>query len=604
MFLLNFQMASVFIVALLLLLVLASVYLFFLFKKKQAELCVPQSNCYENSYRLLSDAIVILNDNKKLVYLNPAAEEMLGCKLRSMMGRDYRDAFDFKHLVSRNLLSPIIGLDAEKTCECLLATVMNKSFSIDLKYSPLFKYESDEGDSGYLLVFRDITQKKLNESHLSNLTRHDSLTEMLNAKSFEVEIKHLIDNSHRYSSKHVLVYFSIDQFQNINDSIGYSGADNLIIALAGIIKKHVKKFDIVGKVGGGEFAVVFRDDALPMAIKTTKEILKAVEGCNFKALGKQYPTTLSAGFVVIDGVTTSAARAITEASVACNVARKHGGNQLNAYRVDNDEIKRLEGNLEWIVTLKKAMKEDLFQMYAQPIHLLDAVEYKKSFSHYELLIRLFDEKGNLIAPDEFLSAAEYYSMMPQIDRWVVRNVLGQISKMPNQQPLPVFAINLSGQSLNDPRFLDYVIEEVKTSGVDPQMLCFEITEQVAVEDLNLVNQFISSLKALGSKFSLDDFGTGVSGFSYLRALDVDYLKIDGSFVKNIDTDEVSRSMVQSISQVGHTMKLKVIAEYVENQNILDILREIGVDYGQGYHILRPGPLLEVAGHHLKSSGEG
>ncbi len=600
--LLNLPIASVFIVALLLLLVLAGVYILFSFKKR-AEFCVPQSNCYENSYRPLSDAIIILNNEKKFVYLNPAAEEMLGCKLRSMMGRDYKDAFDFKHLVSGNFLPQIIGCNAEKTCECLLETVMNQSFSIDLKYSPFFRYENDKEDSGYLLVFRDITQQKLNESHLSSLTRHDSLTDMLNAKSFEIEIKHLIDNSHKYSSKHVLVYFSIDQFQNINDSIGYSGADNLIIALAEIIKKHVKKFDIVGKVGGGEFAVVFRDDALPLAIKTTKAILKAVEGCNFTALGKQYPTTFSAGFVIIDGVTTSSARAITEASVACNVARKHGGNQLSAYRADNAEIKRLEGNLEWIVTLKKAIQEDLFQMYAQPIHLLDIAGYEKSFSHYELLIRLFDKNGNLIAPDEFLSAAEYYSMMPQIDRWVVKNVLGQISKMPNQHPLPVFAINLSGQSLNDPRFLDYVIEEVKTSGVNPQMLCFEITEQVAVEDLSLVNQFISSLKALGSKFSLDDFGTGVSGFSYLRALDVDYLKIDGSFVKNIDTDEVSRSMVQSISQVGHTMKLKVIAEYVENQNILDILREMGVDYGQGYHILRPGPLLEVAGHHLKSSAE-
>lgn len=594
----NSSIVSMLIVAMLALLVGVGVFLFLRYRKPR-KTGLAKSSCYEDSYRPLSDAIIILNAEEQFVYINPAAEKMLGCKLRSMMGRDYRDAFSFKYLKSGELFPKIIGGDAKKTCECLLDTVMNQSFSIDLKYSPISRYDEDKEKPGYLLVFRDITQQKLNESQLSNIKKYDSLTEMLKPKSFEGEVRHLIDNSHKYSSKHVLAYFSIDQFQTINDSIGYTGVDNLIVTIAGIIKKHVKRFDIVGKIGAGEFAVVFRDDSLPTAIKTIEMILKSVENCNFSTLGKVYPTTLSAGFVVIDGTMTSAARAISEAGVACNVARNHGGNHLNAYKSNNAEIKKLEGNLEWIVILKKAMQEDLFQMYAQPIQLLEISEYEKPFSHYELLIRLFDERGNLIAPDEFLSAAEYYSMMPQVDRWVVRNVLGQLSKIPDQNPLPVFAINLSGQSLNDPRFLDYVIEEVRKSGVNPQMLCFEITEQVAVDDVSLVNQFISRLKALGSKFSLDDFGTGISGFAYLRALDVDYLKIDGSFVKNIDNDEVSRSMVQSISQVGHTMKLKVIAEYVENQDIMNILRGMGVDYGQGYHILRPGPLAEVAGHHMR-----
>jgi len=593
-----FPIVSVLIVVLLVLLLAVGAFLFLKYKNRM-ESSLVKSSCYEDSYRPLSDAIIILNADEQFVYINPAAEKMLGCKLRSMMGRSYRDAFNFKYLKSGNPLPKIIGGESRKTCECLLDAVMNQSLSIDLKYNPIFSYDGDKSNPGYLLVFRDITQQKLNESQLSNINRYDSLTEMLKPKSFEIEVKHLIDNSHKYSSKHVLVYFSIDRFQNINDSIGYTGADGLITTVANVIKRHVKRVDIVGKIGAGGFAVVFRDDGLPTAVKTIDVILKSVENCNFSTLGKVYPITLSAGFVVIDGDSTSATRAISEASTACNVARNHGGNHLNAYKADNSEIKKLEGNLEWIAILKKAMQENLFHMYAQPIHLLEVSEYEKPFSHYELLIRLFDKNGNFMSPDEFLTAAEYYSMMPQVDRWVVRNVLSQLSKIPDQKPLPVFAINLSGQSLNDPRFLDYVIEEVKKSGVNPQMLCFEITEQVAVDDISLVNQFISSLKALGSRFSLDDFGTGISGFAYLRALDVDYLKIDGSFVKNIDNDEVSRSMVRSISQVGHTMKLKVIAEYVENQGIMNILRDMGVDYGQGYHILRPGPFLEVAGHHMQ-----
>ena len=247
--------------------------------------------------------------------------------------------------------------------------------------------------------------------------------------------------------------------------------------------------------------------------------------------------------------------------------------------------------------LKKAFQENRFRMHAQAIHPLKLEEYKKPFHHYECLIRLTDEKGNNISPDEFIAAAEYYSMMPMLDRWVVKNVLKHLSVIPEQDPLPVFAINLSGQSLNDSEFLSFVQNEIKVSGVHPQMLCFEITEQVAVEDINAINQFIASLKKMGCKFSLDDFGTGISSYSYLRSLDVDYLKIDGSFVKHIANDHVAKTMVQSINQVGHTMNLKIIAEYVENETIVEILREMGVDYGQGYQIAKPCPIEDVIRNH-------
>ncbi len=589
---------------LVILLLLAGVYSLIKMKRQINLAENVQVNCYEDSYRPLSDAIIILNNNNQFVYLNPAAEEMLGCKLRSMMGRVYGDAFEFKNFKTGRVLHNVIGSSVEKKCECLLATIMNQSFSVAVKYSPIRKYENGAEKTSYLIELKDITKRKAEESRISLLENYDSLTQMRKQKSFEAAIKNLIDNSYKYDLKHVLVFFSIDQFQNINESIGYSGADNLIKTIAETIKKYLKKgVDIVGRVGASEFSVVFRNDSLPAAVRTIEVILKAVENCNFTLLGREYPTTMSAGFVIIGDEVISPTKAISDASVACSVARKHGGNLLYAYKSENAEIKKLEGNLEWVGVLKKAMKENLFQMFAQPIHCLTEDEYKKPYSHYELLIRLFDAKGKPIAPYEFLSAAEYYSMMPAVDRWVVRNSLEQISKIPFQKPLPVFAINLSGQSLNDPRFLQYVLDEVENSGVNPEMLCFEITEQVAVEDISLVNQFIASLKSVGSQFSLDDFGTGISSYEYLRSLDVDYLKIDGGFVKNIDSDEVARSMVQSISQVGHTMGLKIIAEYVENEKILKILREMGVDYGQGYYILKPGPLNEVARHHLqKTSG--
>ncbi len=602
----DINILSLVIIGLMLVIIAMVLYLFFLYKKNKPKLVESSDHYHEDAYKLLPESIIILNADNKIIYLNPEAENMLGCKLRRVMGREYSDVFTLLNPNTRRVLQGVLGGDTSLITErisrdCLLQTTMNQTFSIELNLIPLRRY-SDEDQDNLLLVLKNITERKALESKLSNLEKYDGLTRMLNRKSFDAEIKQLIDNAHKHSSKHVLAYFSIDQFQVINDTIGYASGDNLITCMGDQIKNHLfTPLDIVGRVGANEFAVVFCERKLASAIKTIQDILNDVSEFNFMSRGHQYSITMSCGFVIVDQNTTSSTRAITEANTACNLANKRGGNRLSAYKSEDSEIQKMEGNLEWKMILKKAQQENRFRMHAQPIHPLKASEYKKPFYHYELLIRLSDEKGNPIAPDEFISAAEYYSLMPEIDRWVIKNVLKQISALPEQSPLPVFAINLSGQSLNDLSFLDFVTKEIKASGVDPQMLCFEITEQVAVEDLTLINALMASLKALGCKFSLDDFGTGVSSYSYLGSLDVDYLKIDGSFVKNIANDEVAKAMVQSINQVGHTMNLKVIAEYVENEKIIQLLREMGVDYGQGYEIARPGPLETVIRNHMLDS---
>ena len=602
MFSLEQNILSLVIIALLLLIAVLGVVFLSLFAKRKPRLDAANDHCQEDAYKLLPEAIVILNSQNKIVYLNPEAESMLSCKLRRVMGREYGEVFTLLNQNTGRVLQGVLNNGEHPVedlmRECLLQTEMNQTFSIELNIVPLRQYDEGEQDHS-LLVLRNITERKALESKLSNLETYDGLTRMLNRKSFDAEVKQLIDNAHKHNSKHVLAYFSIDQFQVINDTIGYSSGDNLITSMGEQIKKHIlKPLDIVGRVAGNEFSVVFCERKLNSAIKSIEDILKDVAEYKFMSRGQQYSITMSAGFVVVDANTTSSTRAMSEANIACNLASKRGGNRLSAYRSEDTEIQKLEGNLEWVMILKKALQEDRFRMHAQPIHPLRLDDFKKPFHHYELLIRLSDEKGNPISPDEFISAAEYYSMMPTLDRWVIKNSLKQISAIPAQKILPVFAINLSGQSLNDPHFLDFVLKEIKNSGVDPQMLCFEITEQVAVEDVTSINALIHRLKALGCKFSLDDFGTGVSSYGYLRSLDVDYLKIDGSFVKNIANDEVAKTMVQSINQVGHTMNLKVIAEYVENEEIIHILREMGVDYGQGYEISRPGPLEAVIRNHM------
>ena len=556
----------------------------------------------ENAYKKLPVAIVVLNSEKKIIYLNLAAEIMLGCKLRREMGKEYQHIFTLLNMKTRRVLQGIFSTESllkneTFTRECLLQTPTNQTFSIELNIVLLRITDEDH----MILTLRDITERKALQSKISDLGKYDGLTRFLNRNSFDAEVKHLIDNAHKHNAQHVLTYFSIDQFQVINDTIGHAGVDSLVVKMGEQINKHLaKSLDIVARMGANEFAVVFCERKLASAIKTIEEILLGISEYKFMSRGQEYAVSMSAGFLVIDDHTTSSTRAISEANSACGLANKRGGNCLSAYIEDNKASQKAEGNLEWVMILKKALQENRFRMYAQPIHPLAQQKYKKPFYHYELLLRLTDEKGNQISPDEFISAAEYYSMMPAIDRWVIRNVLKKLSKVPEQTPLPIFAINLSGQSLNDPTFLDYVLKEIKSTDVHPQMLCFEITEQVAVEEISVINKFISSLKALGCTFSLDDFGTGVSSYSYLRSLNVDYLKIDGSFVKNIADDEISKTMVQSINQIGHTMKIKVIAEYVENEKIIQLLREMGVDYGQGYAIARPGPIEAVIRRHQSS----
>lgn len=551
----------------------------------------------ENAYKLLPEAVVILNSQNNIVYLNLVAEDMLSSKLRSVMGKPHSDLFKLSNNETGREMQGFFDthnnlMNVQR--DCLLSSLTNQTYSIELNL--INNNLSKENKK--ILIFKNITERKALESKLSNLETYDGLTRMLNRKPFDAQVKQLIENAHKHNAKHVLTYLSIDQFQEVNDTIGYASGENLITSMSEQIKINTNdKIDIVGRVGANEFAVVFTDLALQDAINSIKSILKSVSRFEFMSRGQKYSITMSAGFIVIDVNTTSSTRAISEANIACNLAGKRGGNNIVAYRQGNSEIQKLEGNLEWVMILKKALQENRFRMHAQAIHPLNLKDYKKPFHHYECLIRLSDKKGNPISPGEFLGAAEYYSMMPRIDRWVVRNVLKHLSIIPEQNPLPVFAINLSGQSLNDPEFLNFVKAEITSSGVHPQMLCFEITEQVAVEDLSSINEFIASLKLLGCKFSLDDFGTGISSYSYLRSLNVDYLKIDGSFVKHIAKDNVAKTMVQSINQVGHTMNLKIIAEYVENDEIVKILRDMGVDYGQGYEIAKPIPIEDVIRNH-------
>lgn len=557
----------------------------------------------QEAFKIVPYPIVILKKNDAILYLNAAAEKVLKVQLRRVMGKDYKSLFSLidseTGLPIRDMLK-LSESNAWKECELKLGA--QQILTAEL-YTTLMveEYQSTNLES-YFLSFRDITQLKVIEAQRDILKKRDGLTNLHNREAFEALLDTVIHDSRKHGASHIFFHLSLDQFKNINDTIGgYNAGDSLIRQIAKLLQHNVdQSIDFISRLNTDEFGILFRERSITSAVEAMKHIRKAIDDFQFRWDGTVYPVTVSGGFVLINKSSmTSAARVLSEGHLTCRIARKRGGNRILAYRADDVDIKQAQNNVKGVWNLKQAFKDNRFQLYAQPIHALDSAKYRLPFSHYEVLIRMYDEKGNMVPPDEFIPIAEAYAMMPILDRWVVKDIVKQLRDVKQgTEVIPVFAVNLSGTSIDDEKFLEFVLNEIDAANIDPRMLCFEITEQVAVSNLALAEKFIETLRERGSSFSLDDFGTGVSSYGYLRSLNVDYLKIDGIFIKDILSDNIAKAMVQSIVQVGHKMGLKVIAEYVENDDIIEILRKMSIDYGQGYGISRPVPLTEMIQHHM------
>jgi len=560
----------------------------------------------EEILKIVPNPVVLLSGQYTIVYLNPAAEALFDSPLRRHIGKAANGLFELLHtqtkLPIRNYLDrQSSGNSASQShlVHCIVRYQGSIEAWMNVTIQPLEDHR-DPLKAQYAIFLEDVSATRAVESQLNYMERHDSQTGLLNRKAFEAVLKASIDDAKKHGSSHVFMTVSIDQFKTINDTVGYAAGDSLITKVVSVLKRTAggEGDDIGGRLAGNDFGILFKESTLFSAANKMKLIRDEIGNFQFNWNTRSFPVTLSGGFVMVSKETSSSARVLTESDIACRTARNHGGNRVIAYRAESAEMRQEQSNMEGVWNLKKAFKENSFELFAQPIHPLKESRFDLPFHHYELLIRMLGEDEKFVPPDEFIPVAEYYSMMPELDRWVVKEALRHISQVEVTDVLPVFAINLSGQSLDEASFRDYVLDEIRNTGVDARMLCFEITEAVAVNDLQLATRFISSLKAEGSSFSLDDFGTGVSSYGYLTSLDVDYLKIDGIFVKDLMRDTIARNIVESVTQVGHSMNLKIIAEYVEDNKIIALLRKMGVDYGQGYGISKPMPLTEMIQPHL------
>jgi diguanylate cyclase (GGDEF)-like protein len=397
-----------------------------------------------------------------------------------------------------------------------------------------------------------------------------------------------VDQVKSSGKEYWLIFLDLDQFKIVNDASGQEAGNNLLIQVGALIKKHLANTDEMARFGADEFAILLEGYSFADVQNKAENIRQSINQFRFVYESKMYDVAISMGVVWVDPTAENISELLSAADIACRMAKEKGGNRVHIYQSSDHQLLIHEDHMQWIGRINKSLADDRFVIYRQRILSLDIDNDEE---HYEILIRLKDENGAIISPIQFIPAAERYGLMSKLDRWVIKTALAKMVEVYTHKPDTTLgcSINLSGQSFCEPGFQEYLIDQIIDSQLPAEKICFEITETVAVSNLSQAIDFMQAVKQIGCKFSLDDFGSGMSSFTYLKNLPVDYLKIDGYFVKTILENKIDRAMVESINQIGQVMGLKTIAEFVENDVILAELKLIGVNYGQGYGIGKPEP---------------
>ena len=473
--------------------------------------------------------------------------------------------------------------------------------SYKLIASPIFK--NNRNLCGILVLINNVNRpdfsnsdRKLTEvmaAEASKLiqARRDPVTGQFNRRGFNEQLDKTIQQQKTKDYQSCLLLIDLDRFKLINETLGQIGGDHLLKQVSVLFRNALNKTDILGRLGSDEFVILLNGCKLKDGELIADRIRLVIKQFRFLYQDKMFDLSACIGVVELNNDIKNNSQALGAADLACTIAKEKGGNLVHVYQLTDEALLKHENQMQWVGRINQAIDENRFQLYRQKIQLLQRNPNLEA--HYEILIRLKDEDNKILSPDHFIPSAERYNMMPKLDRWVIKTALTLMAREFRQAPETklLCSINLSGQSFCEEGFVIYVLEQIKKSGVPPQRICFEITETAAVSNLTQAVQFMETLKKIGCLFSLDDFGSGMSSFTYLKNLPVDYLKIDGYFVKSILENKVDRSMVAAIHQIGSVMGLKTIAEFVENDEIRNELQSMGIDYGQGYGIGKPEPFI-------------
>ncbi len=538
----------------------------------------------------IGDAVITTDIAGNIEYFNPIAEQLTGFLLNEVKNTPLLQVI---RLVDEQTQEPVedpivrclragrfVNFDAHN----LLINRDGGATAVQETVTP--RYNSNGEIAGVVLVFRDITELRLLERRMEYHATHDALTGLINRREFENQLNLAIKSARKKSLQHALLYLDLDNFKVVNDTCGHNAGDELIKSLTNEISKTIKNNDTLARLGGDEFGVLLHNCTLVEATPTAERIRQAINDFQFIWEDRLFEVGVSIGVAEITLETNRIEDLLSAADSACYVAKDSGRNRIYQYREDDATLIKRHGEMNFVHRIKRALEEHRFHLYAQPIISIQTPV--NPTAHLEILLRMEDEMGEILAAGEFIPAAERYQLMPRIDQWVIKNTFDFISQCDkNKTNDTIFAINLSGQSVSTDDFLEFVVDQIRYYAINTQSICFEITETTAIANFGKAVRLISILSNMGCQFALDDFGSGLSSFSYLKQLPVHYLKIDGSFVKNIATDKTDFAMVEAINTLGHIMNMKTIAEFVENEDTLIKLQELGVDYAQGISLAQP-----------------
>ena len=559
--------------------------------RKQAEQALARAEELARvTLQSIGDGVITTDADGRVTALNPIAERLTGWSQSSALGQPLAAVFRVVDVHTRmpidqpspSLAGDDAGIDLPTTS--VLLNLDGTEYHVEDSAAPIRL--PDYTLAGAVIVFRDVTDTQRMAAEIAHQARHDPLTGLPNRRAFEYRLAELLEQARRSDAEHALCYIDLDQFKVVNDGCGHAAGDALLTELATLLQHQIRRGDLLARLGGDEFGLLLADCPSDRAVQIAGELLALIADFRFRWNERSFTVGASVGLVPVTAASASAAELMAEADLACFTAKDLGRNRVYLFRHGDAELSRRRRELQWASELREALEEQRFLLFAQPIHALAA---QASRPWYEILLRLRQRDGRIVLPGAFLPAAERFGLMPLIDRYVLDRVLGRLLR-PDHANGARLSVNLSGRSLEDASIVDTLDRYFASPGHPLDQLCIELTETTAVAHLGRTREFIARLRGAGCRFALDDFGTGVSSFAYLKHLPVDYLKLDGSFVRDITREPIDHAMVESIHRLAQIMGFETIAEFIEDQPTLDLLRQIGIHHGQGFLFGQPAAL--------------
>lgn len=537
-----------------------------------------------------AEGIITFDADGHIESFNKAAEKLFGYAQEEVLGKDLRlilppqtreSREDYlKHFI-RTEIRRLIGHEGEVTGR----HKDGATFPMALKISAMML----EGKQLYTGLVADISERKAMVENLKNMAEHDGLTGLYNRSYFQQELERVVERVKRAGGICCsLLYIDLDNFKYINDTLGHAAGDRLIIEVSAILNKRARKSDLIARIGGDEFTVLLFDTTPKLSVQVAESFRARLADYLFKHSGEQIDIGCSIGVTSISPGTASAAEVLSQADLACHLAKRGGRNRVHLYNTEDAEsAAAMAIDMGWSRRIKEAIEKDRFVLACQPI----VNTATREIESYEVLIRMLDEHDELIMPSGFLATADRFGLAAEIDKWVIRHAIEGLARQRVTAPRLRYSINLSGRTLTTPGVCELIQDMLKDTGLNPSALTFEVTETVAIADMVAADLFLSRLRSMGCQTALDDFGSGMASFAYLRDLPVNSVKIDGRFVKNLATSPVDQAMVRAMNEIAHALGKQTIAEFVENEESFKLLATYGVDFAQGYHLGRPDVTL-------------